>query len=187
MGPGTLLLLAGALLGLCCGERPLAGEGVALAGGGALGGWRLPVARELLAEAEEGLWAPGWEWLGDLLGLEPECRELLAAFANSSVKLTGCLARSARPVRLCQNCYRQFRELNEQLENISRAVGVRPTVNARPSLQGPGWGRAGLGWAGPDTRLSPRLAWLACEQQESSGCWASEASGCLVCAKALLV
>uniref|UniRef100_A0A8C3C2K7 Osteoclastogenesis associated transmembrane protein 1 n=1 Tax=Cairina moschata TaxID=8855 RepID=A0A8C3C2K7_CAIMO len=36
--------------------------------------------------------------------LEPECRRLLGAFAEGSAALSGCLARRARPVRLCQAC-----------------------------------------------------------------------------------
>uniref|UniRef100_A0A7M4FR84 Osteoclastosis associated transmembrane protein 1 n=1 Tax=Crocodylus porosus TaxID=8502 RepID=A0A7M4FR84_CROPO len=55
--------------------------------------------------------------------LEPECRELLAGFASSCAALSGCLVRSARPVRLCQSCYHTFRAVTEQLDNITRAVG----------------------------------------------------------------
>uniref|UniRef100_A0A8B9STU7 Osteoclastogenesis associated transmembrane protein 1 n=1 Tax=Anas platyrhynchos TaxID=8839 RepID=A0A8B9STU7_ANAPL len=36
--------------------------------------------------------------------LEPECRRLLGAFAEGSAALSRCLARRARPVRLCQAC-----------------------------------------------------------------------------------
>ncbi|XP_015282967.1 PREDICTED: osteopetrosis-associated transmembrane protein 1 [Gekko japonicus] len=125
MGPATVLLLPGVLLGLCFGDSLFPSRHFVFQSGQegrALGGWRLPLSLELLEEAED-LSLLGSESLRDLLELEPECRELLAAFTNSSVKLTGCLVRSARPVRLCQNCYRQFREINDQLENITRAVG----------------------------------------------------------------
>ncbi|XP_034965177.2 osteopetrosis-associated transmembrane protein 1 [Zootoca vivipara] len=110
-----LLLLPGALLGLCSAWSGWEES--------ASGGRRHPLSWELL-EAED-LASLGSGLAGDLLDaqLEPECRELLAAFANSSATLTGCLARSARPVRLCQNCYRQFRDATEQYENIARAVG----------------------------------------------------------------
>ncbi|XP_036623714.1 osteopetrosis-associated transmembrane protein 1 [Trichosurus vulpecula] len=59
----------------------------------------------------------------DLPELEPECRELLLDFANSSAELTECLVRSARPVRLCQNCFPLFQQVTGKMDNISRAVG----------------------------------------------------------------
>ncbi|KAM6184627.1 osteopetrosis-associated transmembrane protein 1 [Rhynchocyon petersi] len=59
----------------------------------------------------------------DLPDLDPECRELLLDFANSSAELTGCIVRSARPVRLCQTCYSLFQQVNNKMDNISRAVG----------------------------------------------------------------
>uniref|UniRef100_A0A452QIJ0 Osteoclastogenesis associated transmembrane protein 1 n=1 Tax=Ursus americanus TaxID=9643 RepID=A0A452QIJ0_URSAM len=59
----------------------------------------------------------------DLPDLDPECRELLLDFANSSAELTGCLVRSARPVRLCQTCYPLFQQVANKMDNISRAVG----------------------------------------------------------------
>ncbi|XP_044531338.1 osteopetrosis-associated transmembrane protein 1 [Gracilinanus agilis] len=59
----------------------------------------------------------------DLPELEPECRELLLDFANSSAEMTECLVRSARPVRLCQNCYPLFQQVTIKMDNISRAVG----------------------------------------------------------------
>nr|XP_019785087.1 osteopetrosis-associated transmembrane protein 1 isoform X2 [Tursiops truncatus] len=59
----------------------------------------------------------------DLPDLDPECRELLLDFANSSAELTGCLVRGARPVRLCQTCYPLFQQVASKMDNISRAVG----------------------------------------------------------------
>ncbi|KAM9002211.1 osteopetrosis-associated transmembrane protein 1 [Sarcophilus harrisii] len=59
----------------------------------------------------------------DLPDLEPECRELLLDFASSSAELTGCLVRSARPVRLCQSCFPLFQQVASKVDNISRAVG----------------------------------------------------------------
>ncbi|XP_049755925.1 osteopetrosis-associated transmembrane protein 1 [Elephas maximus indicus] len=55
--------------------------------------------------------------------LDPECRELLLDFANSSAELTGCIVRSARPVRVCQTCYPLFQQVASKMDNISRAVG----------------------------------------------------------------
>lgn len=130
MGLATLVLLPGVLLGLCAGDGVFPRRGFSLQNdlelGMAVGGRRRPLALELLDEADD-LASLGTGLLGDLLVRqpEPECRELLAAFANSSVKLIGCLVRSARPVKVCQNCYRQYHEVEEQLENISRVVGVR--------------------------------------------------------------
>lgn len=60
----------------------------------------------------------------DLPDLEPECRELLLDFASSSAELTGCMVRSARPVRLCQTCYPLFQQITSKMDNISRNVGV---------------------------------------------------------------
>ncbi|XP_066469290.1 osteopetrosis-associated transmembrane protein 1 [Tiliqua scincoides] len=128
MGLAALLLLPPVLLGLCAGDSVSPSRGFLLQSdleaGGAVGGRRRPLALELLDEAEDlSSLAPGL--LGDLplLQLEPECRELLAAFANSSVRMIGCLVRSARPVKVCQNCYRLYHEVMEQLENITRVVG----------------------------------------------------------------
>ncbi|XP_074043392.1 osteopetrosis-associated transmembrane protein 1 [Macrotis lagotis] len=59
----------------------------------------------------------------DLPELEPECRELLLAFAEGSAELTGCLVRSARPVRLCQSCFRLFGQVTSQWDAIRRAAG----------------------------------------------------------------
>ncbi|KAG6934632.1 osteopetrosis associated transmembrane protein 1, partial [Chelydra serpentina] len=100
--------------------------------GWGLGGGRRLLSLELLEEAEDlslallGTGLPGQ--------LPPECRELLVGFANSSVRLTGCLVRSARPVRLCQSCYRHFQSVTEQLENITRAVGNSSESNCAKSL-----------------------------------------------------
>ncbi|GAB1295069.1 Osteopetrosis-associated transmembrane protein 1 [Apodemus speciosus] len=58
----------------------------------------------------------------DLPDLEPECRELLMDFANSSAELTACMVRSARPVRLCQTCYPLFQQVAIKMDNISRNV-----------------------------------------------------------------
>ncbi|GAB5571773.1 osteopetrosis-associated transmembrane protein 1 [Prionailurus iriomotensis] len=76
----------------------------------------------------------------DLPDLDPECRELLLDFANSSAELTGCLVRSARPVRLCQTCYPLFQQVANKMDNISRAVGVGSGAPPGP----PAW-RVGKG------------------------------------------
>ncbi|XP_061222747.1 osteopetrosis-associated transmembrane protein 1 [Neopsephotus bourkii] len=93
-------------------------------GPSATGGSRRLPALEALGEAEElaeELWGAGLP--GDLPELEPECRQLLADFAEGSAALTGCLGRSARPVRLCQACHPHYRHLLAQYGNIARAVG----------------------------------------------------------------
>ncbi|NXE78666.1 OSTM1 protein, partial [Cochlearius cochlearius] len=72
-------------------------------------------------ELAEELWGAGLP--GDLPELEPECRHLLAAFAEGSAALTGCLGRRARPVRLCQACHHHYRRLLVQYGSIARAVG----------------------------------------------------------------
>ncbi|XP_001511508.2 osteopetrosis-associated transmembrane protein 1 [Ornithorhynchus anatinus] len=60
---------------------------------------------------------------GLLPDLDPDCRALLVLFARSSARLTDCLGRGARPVRVCQTCYPLFREVVGSMENISRAAG----------------------------------------------------------------
>ncbi|NXI45906.1 OSTM1 protein, partial [Galbula dea] len=92
--------------------------------GPAAGLRRRLLALQSLVEAEElaeELWGAGLP--GDLPELEPECRRLLAAFAEGSAALTDCLGRRARPVRLCQACNLQYRHLLAQYGNIARAVG----------------------------------------------------------------
>ncbi|XP_037056415.1 osteopetrosis-associated transmembrane protein 1 [Peromyscus leucopus] len=68
----------------------------------------------------------------DLPDLEPECREMLMDFANSSAELTGCLVRSARPVRLCQTCYPLFQQVASKMDNISRTFGVGREASPAP-------------------------------------------------------
>ena len=68
----------------------------------------------------------------DLPDLDPECRELLLDFANSSAELTGCLVRGARPVRLCQTCYPLFQQVASKMDNISRAVQVGRGAHPAP-------------------------------------------------------
>ncbi|NXD92723.1 OSTM1 protein, partial [Chaetorhynchus papuensis] len=84
-------------------------------------GPRQTPALELAEELAEELWDAGLP--GDLPELEPECRSLLAAFAEGSAALTGCLGRRARPVRLCQGCYGHYRRLLAQYSSIARAIG----------------------------------------------------------------
>lgn len=118
MGSATLLLLPGVLLGLCAGESLIPGRHLLLQSGLeeiVLGGrhraW--PLALEDLSSLESG-------FLGVLQEpqLDPECKELLNGFANSSIRLASCLIQSSRPVTLCQNCYHQFGEVMQQFENI---------------------------------------------------------------------
>uniref|UniRef100_A0ABI7VVQ1 Osteoclastogenesis associated transmembrane protein 1 n=1 Tax=Felis catus TaxID=9685 RepID=A0ABI7VVQ1_FELCA len=91
----------------------------------------------------------------DLPDLDPECRELLLDFANSSAELTGCLVRSARPVRLCQTCYPLFQQVANKMDNISRAVGVGSGAPPGP----PAW-RVGKGGCNDDclTNTSEELS-----------------------------
>ncbi|XP_038616826.1 osteopetrosis-associated transmembrane protein 1 [Tachyglossus aculeatus] len=123
MGCGLLVLVL--VLGVCRGHSLLpAGfpqseaPGLARAHGRALP-WapRLPAAEDL--------------WLSLLRGEgpdpdppdPPDCRALLVLFARSSARLTDCLVRAARPVRLCQACYPLFQEVVASMDNISRAAG----------------------------------------------------------------
>lgn len=68
----------------------------------------------------------------DLPNLDPECQELLLDFANSSAELTGCLVRSARPVRICQTCHLLFQQVVSKMDNISRSVGVGRGTHPAP-------------------------------------------------------
>lgn len=108
---------------------------LALALGPAAGLDALGEAEELAAVMAAELRAAGLP--GDLPELEPECRRLLTAFAEGSATLSGCLARRARPVRLCQACGGLYRSLLTQYGDIARAVGVRPVERGR----GPAAGR----------------------------------------------
>ncbi|OPJ73216.1 osteopetrosis-associated transmembrane protein 1 [Patagioenas fasciata monilis] len=97
---------------------------LALGPAASAGELRRPLALEALGEAEGlvgELWGAGLP--GDLPELEPECRRLLAAFAEGSAALTDCLGSHARPVRLCQACHHHYRRLLEQYGDIARAVG----------------------------------------------------------------
>ncbi|XP_041270838.1 osteopetrosis-associated transmembrane protein 1 isoform X2 [Onychostruthus taczanowskii] len=105
-----------------CGCRAaLPALALALLGFAAAAGPRQTPALELAQELAEELWSAGLP--GDLPELEPECRSLLAAFAEGSAALTGCLGRRARPVRLCQGCHGHYRRLLAQYGSIARAVG----------------------------------------------------------------
>ncbi|XP_070589410.1 osteopetrosis-associated transmembrane protein 1 [Erythrolamprus reginae] len=125
MGSAAFLLLPlpGILLGMCAGESVIiSGPHLSLQSGleeMALGGrhraW--PWALEDLSSLQSGFLAV----LQDPQ-LDPECKELLNAFANSSVRLASCLIQSARPVTLCQNCYHQFGEVLQQFSNIENTT-----------------------------------------------------------------
>ncbi|XP_050828516.1 osteopetrosis-associated transmembrane protein 1 isoform X2 [Serinus canaria] len=105
----------------CLCRAPLPALALALLSLAAAAGPRQTPALELAQELAEELWSAGLP--GDLPDLEPECRSLLAAFAEGSAALTGCLARRARPVRLCQGCHGHYRRLLAQYDSIARAVG----------------------------------------------------------------
>lgn len=140
---------------------------LALGPAASAGETRRPLALQALGEAEGlvgELWGAGLP--GDLPELEPECRRLLAAFAEGSAALTDCLGSHARPVRLCQACHRHYRRLLEQYGDIARAVGVRPQGRGRAgeagcrAARGRGSPRtgAGLGGLGCSLRASSRLS-----------------------------
>ncbi|KAM3856444.1 osteopetrosis-associated transmembrane protein 1 [Vipera latastei] len=117
-----LLLLPGVLLGLCAEESLLPGRRLLLPSG----------LEEIVLRDRHRAWPLDLEDLPSLesgfLGvlqepqLDPECKELLNAFANSSLRLAGCLMQSARPVTLCQNCYHQFGEVMQQFNNIENTT-----------------------------------------------------------------
>lgn len=119
----------------------------------AAAGLRQTPALELAQELAEELWSAGLP--GDLPELEPECRSLLAAFAEGSEELTGCLSRRARPVRLCQGCHDHYRRLLAQYDSIARAVGVRPW--------GPGgaWLPGRAGGLAPFLEAARPVSWVA--------------------------
>ncbi|KAI1895739.1 hypothetical protein AGOR_G00109590 [Albula goreensis] len=53
------------------------------------------------------------------LELSDYCRELLHIFSQRYVSYVNCLVPSARPVKICQNCYIQYNNLKEIYANIS--------------------------------------------------------------------
>ncbi|XP_072356058.1 osteopetrosis-associated transmembrane protein 1 isoform X1 [Scyliorhinus torazame] len=69
--------------------------------------------------------AAAW-WMtsgADRLDLSESCRQLLRGFARSGAALIGCVARNARPVRVCEECIPQFHSLGEAFSNISENSG----------------------------------------------------------------
>ncbi|KAL7987858.1 hypothetical protein Chor_006777 [Crotalus horridus] len=135
MGSVTfLLLLPGVLLGLCAEESLLPGRHLLLQSG----------LEEIVLGGQHRAWPLDLEDLPSLESgflrvlqepqLDPECKELLNAFVNSSLRLAGCLIQSARPVTLCQNCYHQFGEVMQQFNNIEvRGSGsLNIGVSVRP-------------------------------------------------------
>ncbi|XP_069830908.1 osteopetrosis-associated transmembrane protein 1 [Dendropsophus ebraccatus] len=55
--------------------------------------------------------------------LDPtQCLPLLHEFANSSATLSSCLVSMARPVRLCQHCYKEYVQLKATMDKIGRPL-----------------------------------------------------------------
>ncbi|KAM8952980.1 osteopetrosis-associated transmembrane protein 1 [Pelodytes ibericus] len=47
------------------------------------------------------------------------CTQLRLEFANRSAALSGCLVENARPVRLCQGCYKEYAQLGAVMDKIT--------------------------------------------------------------------
>ncbi|KAJ8355660.1 hypothetical protein SKAU_G00184540 [Synaphobranchus kaupii] len=62
------------------------------------------------------------------------CRELLNIFAQRYVLYVNCLVSSARPVKVCQNCYIQYRNLKEIYNNISSDQMGPSNVSCKDNL-----------------------------------------------------
>ncbi|XP_064196500.1 osteopetrosis-associated transmembrane protein 1 [Anguilla rostrata] len=62
------------------------------------------------------------------------CRELLKIFALRYVWYVNCLVSSARPVKICQNCYLEYSDLQEIYKNISSDQVGPSNVSCRDSL-----------------------------------------------------
>lgn len=105
----------------------------------------------------------------DLPDLDPACRELLLDLARSSAELTGCLVRSARPVRICQACFPLFRQVVGKMDNISRAVEVR----GGEALPGPWLEESGREGAGRPQGWGGGLSFFWCPGKKGSGVEAS--------------
>ncbi|XP_041107218.1 osteopetrosis-associated transmembrane protein 1 [Polyodon spathula] len=75
----------------------------------------------------------------DELEVGNQCQELLYSFTIKCVSLVDCTLRHARPVRVCENCYQNFNNLQEIYRNISQEslvnVSCRDTLLRSDRLQ----------------------------------------------------
>lgn len=53
-----------------------------------------------------------------------QCVPLLHEFANNSATLSNCLVTMARPVRLCQHCYKEYAQLKVTMSKIGNPEQV---------------------------------------------------------------
>uniref|UniRef100_A0A8C5QNV5 Osteopetrosis-associated transmembrane protein 1 n=1 Tax=Leptobrachium leishanense TaxID=445787 RepID=A0A8C5QNV5_9ANUR len=75
--------------------------------------------RSLWAEEVSLSLFPSYYTSPDLTDEPDDCKTLLLEFANSSATLSGCLVRYARPVRICQQCYKDFGQLRAIMAQIN--------------------------------------------------------------------
>lgn len=75
----------------------------------------------------------------DQLEVSNQCLELLHSFTIKCVSHVDCTLRHARPVRVCENCYQDFSNLQEIYRNISQEslvnVSCRDTLLRSDRLQ----------------------------------------------------
>uniref|UniRef100_A0A3B4B5L4 Uncharacterized protein n=2 Tax=Periophthalmus magnuspinnatus TaxID=409849 RepID=A0A3B4B5L4_9GOBI len=57
--------------------------------------------------------------LNDYSDISQYCKDLLDLFGNQYVAYVNCLVPAARPVKVCQNCFVNFENLNKTYTNIS--------------------------------------------------------------------
>ncbi|KAM4042378.1 osteopetrosis-associated transmembrane protein 1 isoform 1-T3 [Anomaloglossus baeobatrachus] len=63
-----------------------------------------------------------------------QCVQLLEEFANNSATLSNCLVSMARPVRLCQHCYKEYAQLKATMSKIGNPIIQNSTVTCSTIL-----------------------------------------------------
>uniref|UniRef100_A0A3B1J0U4 Osteoclastosis associated transmembrane protein 1 n=2 Tax=Astyanax mexicanus TaxID=7994 RepID=A0A3B1J0U4_ASTMX len=70
----------------------------------------------------------------DDLEVSESCVEMLRLFGERYVAAVNCLVSSARPVRVCQNCYQAYSSFNDIYTNISSGQTQSGNVSCQDSL-----------------------------------------------------
>ncbi|XP_077145718.1 osteopetrosis-associated transmembrane protein 1 [Ranitomeya variabilis] len=101
--------------------------------------WAFDADTELLPRAQ---WAeqlslsllPAYSLAPDPTPDLSQCAQLLEEFANNSATLINCLVSMARPVRLCQHCYKEYGQLKATMSKIGNPIIQNSTVTCSTTL-----------------------------------------------------
>ncbi|KAM3929879.1 osteopetrosis-associated transmembrane protein 1 [Leptodactylus fuscus] len=80
------------------------------------------MARALWAEQLSLSLLPAYSLAPDPTPDPSQCTPLLHEFANISATLSNCLVSMARPVRLCQHCYKEYAQLKATMSKIGNPI-----------------------------------------------------------------